>query len=81
MRRNNPGRLDPTPNRRVNCFNCIHHFITYEKPRPYGCRKFGFKGPRLPSMTVFEVTGTECAYFTRQQFSDTPRQKTTRRRR
>lgn len=79
--RNKPRRSVAETRRRVNCFDCIHHYITYETPRPYACRKFGFKGPRLPSITVFEVTGTECAYFVKQQVSDTSGQKTIRRRR
>jgi hypothetical protein len=47
---------------RVNCFECQHHFITHDPARPYGCRKFGFKGQFLPSRTVFETTGMKCAY-------------------
>lgn len=47
----------------VNCYGCQHHFITHDKNKPYGCRAFAFKGPMLPSRTVFNVTGTECAYF------------------
>ena len=47
----------------TNCFDCKHHFITHEKSRPYGCRRFGFKGPLLPSRVVFQETGMECAYF------------------
>lgn len=47
----------------VNCYGCQHHFITHDKNKPYGCRAFAFKGPMLPSRTVWNVTGTECAYF------------------
>ena len=47
----------------VNCYGCQHHFITHDKNKPYGCRAFAFKGPMLPSRTVFNVTGTECAYY------------------
>ena len=46
-----------------NCFECIFHFITHERGRPYGCQKFGFKGQFLPSRHVFEATGMKCAYF------------------
>ena len=46
-----------------NCFECRHHFITHEPQRPYGCRKFGFKGPFLPSRMVFQETGMKCAYY------------------
>ena len=46
-----------------NCFECRHHFITHEPARPYGCRRFGFKGPFLPSRMVFQETGMKCAYY------------------
>ncbi|MDA0909828.1 MAG: hypothetical protein O2938_10030 [Proteobacteria bacterium] len=46
----------------LNCFDCRHHFITHDPNRPYGCRKFGFKGRMLPSRSVIEAAGTECAY-------------------
>ena len=48
----------------VNCFRCEYLFITHEKKKRYGCKKFGFKGPYFPSITVFSTTGTKCAYFT-----------------
>ena len=47
----------------VNCYKCEYLFITHEKNKRYGCRKFGFKGPYFPSITVFSTTGTKCAYF------------------
>lgn len=50
-----------------NCFECVHHYITHEPSHPYGCRRFGFKGPFLPSRTVFLETGMKCAYYTAQE--------------
>ena len=47
----------------VNCYQCEYLFITHDKNKRYGCRKFGFKGPYFPSITVFSTTGTKCAYF------------------
>ena len=47
----------------VNCYEC-GIILSPDKKKPYGCRAFGFKGPMLPSRTVFATTGTECAYFT-----------------
>jgi len=46
-----------------NCFECRFHFITHQPSHPYGCRRFGFKGPHLPSRTVFLETGMKCAYY------------------
>ncbi|MAK68361.1 MAG: uracil-DNA glycosylase [Halieaceae bacterium] len=57
MKKSNSARK-PT-----NCFECRHHFITHDQHRPYGCRRFGFKGPFLPSQIVFRETGTKCAYY------------------
>ena len=47
----------------TNCFECRHHFITHQQQRPYGCRRFGFKSPFLPSRVVFQETGMKCAYY------------------
>ncbi len=52
-----------TADLQVNCFACVHHFITHDKSRPYGCRKFGFKGQFLPSRSVVQATGMKCAYY------------------
>ena len=48
----------------TNCYKCEYLFITHDKNKRYGCKKFGFKGPYFPSITVFTTTGTKCAYFT-----------------
>ena len=56
-----------------NCFECRHHFITHEPKRPYGCRRFGFKGPFLPSRMVFQETGMKCAYYESSRRPDTER--------
>ena len=49
---------------RISCHGCQHFFITYDPQRPWGCRKFGFKGKNLPAQTVYEATGMQCAYYT-----------------
>ena len=61
--KNNEGKSQLSI-QRVNCFLCEYLFITHEKNKRYGCKKFGFKGPYFPSITVFSTTGTKCAYFT-----------------
>ena len=53
-----------------NCFECKYHFITHQPKRPYGCRRFGFKGPFLPSRMVFQETGMKCAYFESSRRAD-----------
>ena len=47
----------------LNCNGCTYFFVTYDKFRPWGCRKFGFKGKNLPAQIVFATTGMQCAYF------------------
>ena len=63
----NSSKNAHTPNpeeaKHINCYRCEYLFITHEKNKRYGCRKFGFKGPYFPSITVFSTTGTKCAYF------------------
>ena len=46
----------------VRCHGCIHYFVTYDRHRPYGCARFGFKTKSLPSQVVIESTGMQCAY-------------------
>ena len=46
----------------IRCHGCAYFFITHEARRPYGCKKFGFKAPKLPATIVIETTGTQCAY-------------------
>ena len=48
---------------RVNCIKCKHFFVTYEPQRPYGCKIYGFKGPQMPSLTVFQSSGMQCQLF------------------
>ena len=46
----------------VRCHGCAFYFVTYDRNRPYGCAKFGFKTKSLPSHVVIESTGMQCAY-------------------
>ena len=48
---------------RISCHGCQHFFVTYDPRRPWGCRRFGFKGKNLPAQTVYEATGMQCAYY------------------
>lgn len=54
-----PASPPPAP----DCARCRAFFVTYEPARPYGCRTFGFKSPRLPRDEVRLTTGHECAAF------------------
>ena len=47
---------------KITCYNCLYFYITHDKFRPWGCKKFNFKSKSLPSQSVFGTTGTDCAY-------------------
>ena len=47
----------------VNCRQCKYYFITWEKVHPYGCKAFGFKTAKAPSLSVFESSGKECTKY------------------
>jgi hypothetical protein len=47
----------------IACGLCVNYFVTYDKKRPRGCKKFGFKSSQSPSLEVFSATGTNCAHY------------------
>lgn len=47
----------------ILCGKCKFFFVTYNKFKPWGCSRFGFKSQALPSQVVFSTTGINCAYF------------------
>ncbi len=46
-----------------NCLRCEHFFVTWDRRFPRGCRVFGVKSRRLPSLVVREGTGRHCPAF------------------
>lgn len=53
---------EPKPER-INCFQCRHFFISWDKAFPNGCKIFGFKTKQMPSVAVKQASGAECAAF------------------
>jgi len=53
-------------NRKVNCFECLHFFITHEPAHPHGCRIIGFKTRELPAFVVLRNSGAPCRMFERR---------------
>lgn len=51
----------------INCFFCVHFYITYDIKYPYGCRTMGFKSARMPSVDVFNNSQMDCAGFVRKE--------------
>jgi hypothetical protein len=54
------------------CHNCVFFFVTHDAKKPWGCRHFGFKSINIPAQTVFQASGTNCAY---KQVKALPRQQ------
>lgn len=53
---------------RINCRGCRYFHVTWDSQFPYGCRAYGFKGPLMPYMMVWQSTGQHCiAYEKRPQ--------------
>ena len=63
---------------RTSCRGCMHFFVTHDRQRPWGCRKFGFKGKSLPALVVFQSTGMHCAYYQQNPSLDQNKPKKTR---
>ncbi|MBP2665570.1 MAG: hypothetical protein H6Q76_550, partial [Firmicutes bacterium] len=43
---------------RISCHKCKHFYVTWDNSFPYGCKAMGFKGKIIPSMMVFQASGT-----------------------
>lgn len=49
--------------KRKNCFQCKHFYITWDKSFPRGCRVYDVKSRDLPSMIVAASTKEGCVAF------------------
>jgi len=47
----------------VNCRQCAYFYITWDRNFPYGCKAFGLKTKRTPSIEVYQSSGKECLKF------------------
>jgi len=45
---------------KVNCLKCKYYYITWEAAMPYGCKAFGFKTRQIPSVVVYQSSGSQC---------------------
>ncbi len=50
-------------NKNPNCRQCEYFYVTWDNNKPYGCKAFGFKSQRMPSVEVFEASGKLCLKF------------------
>jgi len=47
----------------VNCFQCKHFVVTWDKHHPYGCRAWNIRSPQHPSIVVHSSSGMQCQLF------------------
>nr|WP_232843498.1 uracil-DNA glycosylase [Sporosarcina beigongshangi] len=47
----------------VNCFQCQHFFVTWDRRNPRGCKAYEFKTRELPSVVVKRSSGMDCLKF------------------
>jgi hypothetical protein len=52
---------------RINCFHCVHFLVTWDTKFPKACKAYGFKTAGMPSVTVFQSTGSDCIAFSIKQ--------------
>ncbi len=48
----------------INCYSCLHFYITYDPQFPYGCRAVRFKSRRMPAKEMSANSGIDCQFFT-----------------
>lgn len=58
-----PDETKPRPKSFPVCTRCEHYFVTWDEARPHGCRAFGFKSKKRPSVEVYENSGIQCTMF------------------
>jgi len=48
---------------RIDCHQCRHYYVTWQKTHPHGCKVMGFKSAQMPSQAVYQSSGRQCLYF------------------
>ncbi|SPD72664.1 conserved hypothetical protein [uncultured Desulfobacterium sp.] len=52
----------------IDCHECEHYYVTWDKYAPHGCRAMGFKSRQLPSMIVKKTPpGLDCLSFIKKK--------------
>jgi hypothetical protein len=49
--------------KKIDCFQCRHFYITWQRSFPYGCRALSFKSKLMPSFEVFSASGSDCLHY------------------
>ncbi|MDR3559955.1 MAG: uracil-DNA glycosylase [Negativicutes bacterium] len=48
---------------RPACMDCTHHYVTWDKVFPFGCRAMGFKSKAVPHLLTQQLSGEVCLSF------------------
>lgn len=54
----------------IECFKCKYFHVTWDPKQPRGCKAYGFKTAKLPSIIVKETSGQACTLFTPKKSKD-----------
>jgi len=52
---------------RIVCQKCKYYYVTWIQAQPHGCKAYGFKSKKLPSMVVKQSSGVDCKFFDLKQ--------------
>lgn len=52
---------------KIDCFQCRHFFVTWDKEFPRGCRALGFKSKEMPHLLVVQSSGMKCLKFEKKE--------------
>jgi len=47
----------------IDCHQCEHYYVTWDKHFPHGCRAMKFKSKHIPGFVVFSSSQMDCQLF------------------
>jgi len=56
--------------KRIICQRCKYYYVTWEKSKPHGCRAYGFKSDKIPSVVVKQSSGSDCNFYEDKRVSN-----------
>ncbi len=57
----------------VNCHKCKYYYVTWDANMPNGCKAFGFKTRQIPSVVVYQSSGSPCQGYQEKGQGETKR--------
>jgi hypothetical protein len=52
---------------KIDCFQCKHFYITWDKLFPKGCKAMRFKSEKMPAVVVYQASGIACLLFQKKE--------------